>query len=50
LKADQEVPQAKELAHEADTVIKTHPKITYHFGISASGDPWPILIRKTLEI
>jgi hypothetical protein len=24
--------------------------ITYHFGISASGDLWPILIRKNLEI
>ncbi|MDL1978212.1 MAG: hypothetical protein LWX52_08990 [Deltaproteobacteria bacterium] len=25
-------------------------KTTYHFGISASGGLWPILIRKALEV
>jgi len=31
-------------------VLRARAKIIYHFGISASGDLWPILIRKALEI
>ena len=30
--------------------LRARAKITYHFGIPASGYLWPILIRKTIEI
>ena len=30
--------------------LRTRAKTTYHFGISASGHLWPMLIRKILEI
>jgi hypothetical protein len=37
--------------HILDSIaLRARAKTTCHFGISASGDLWPILIRKSLEI
>jgi len=33
-----------------DSILRARARITYHFGIPASGYLWPILIRKILEI